>query len=89
MASFKIEWKTSAGKELRKLDRDIILKILDIVGQLIDDPYPGGCRKLKGSQQTYRIRTGDYRIVYTVKSELLIIEIIRVGHRKDIYKRLT
>lgn len=86
MASYKVAWKQSARKELRKLEREAILRILKAVEALAADPYPPGARKLTGSEHTYRIRTGDYRIVYNVLSSTLVIEIIRVGHRKNIYK---
>ena len=87
MESYKVEWKPSAVKELRKLPKDVIAKILKAVEQLPENPYPLGVRKLVGSEHTYRLREGSYRIIYTVLSSSLIIEIIRVGHRKDVYNR--
>ena len=89
MTSYRVRWKKSAQKELKKLNKDIILKILELVSNFSEDPYPYGCRKLRGSQHTYRFRIGDYRVVYDVQSDILTIEIIRVGHRKEIYRRLT
>ena len=87
MASYKIEWKRSAVKELRNLPNDAIERILKAVEQLSVNPYPAGVRKLVGSEHTYRIRQGDYRIIYTITASSLIVEIIRVGHRKDVYDR--
>ena len=87
MDSYKIEWKHSAARELRKLPREAVSRILQAVEELSADPYPTGVRKLVGSEQTYRIRVGDYRVVYSVFSSTLIIQIIRVGHRKDVYNR--
>lgn len=87
MGSYQIEWKRSAAKELHKLPRDIIPRILQAVEQLAADPFPPGVRKLVGSEHTYRIREGDYRILYTVAASVLLIEIIRVGHRKEVYER--
>lgn len=87
MASYKIEWKRSAVKELRKLPQDVIAKILQIVEQLSANPYPAGIRKLVGVEHTYRIREGSYRIIFTISASNLIVEIIRVGHRKDVYNR--
>ncbi|OGV71200.1 MAG: addiction module toxin RelE [Lentisphaerae bacterium RIFOXYB12_FULL_65_16] len=86
MASYRIEWRTSARKELRRLDRTVIPRIVDAVGTLATDPFPPGCRKLSGGEQTYRIRIGDYRVVYEVIGKCLIIEIVRVRHRKDAYR---
>jgi len=85
MGSYKIEWKRSATRELRRLPREVVSRILQAVEELSTDPYPTGVRKLVGSEQTYRIRVGDYRVVYSVFSSTLIIQIIRVGHRKDVY----
>ena len=89
MASYSIEWKPSARKELKKLAKVEIPRILAAVEALVANPTPVGSKKLRGSEYTYRIRVGDYRIVYSVYSNLLIIEIVRIGHRKDIYRRLT
>ena len=87
MASYKIEWKHSAVKELKKLPKDAVGRILKAVEQLPANPYPPGVRKLIGSEHSYRLREGSYRIIYTVSSAALIIEIVRVGHRKDVYNR--
>lgn len=86
MASYRIEWKRSAEKELAKLPAPIIPRIIDVVGQLAEDPYPVGSRKLAGSDHTYRIRVSDYRVIYTVEKSMLRIEIIRVGHRREVYR---
>jgi len=87
MASYKIEWKRSAVKELRALPKNAVERMLKAVEQLSAEPCPIGVRKLVGSEHTYRIREGDYRIIYTVTASSLVIEIIRVGHRKDVYDR--
>lgn len=89
MDFYKIEWKQSAKKELRKLEKAIISRIIRVVEDLPLDPHPTGCRKLQGSEHLYRVRVGDYRVVYSVENEVLLIEIIRVGHRKEIYRKLT
>jgi mRNA interferase RelE/StbE len=86
MASYKIEWKRSATKELKKLPPEIIKKILQAVGSLAENPLPDGVKKLVGSHHTYRIREGAYRIIYNVLADVVVIEIIRVGHRKDVYR---
>jgi mRNA interferase RelE/StbE len=87
MDSYRIEWKRSATQELRRLPREIVGRILKAVEQLSTDPYPSGVRKLAGSEHTYRIRVGDYRIIYSILASALLIEIIRVGHRRDVYNR--
>jgi len=87
MDSYNIEWKHSAARELRRLQRQAVLRILQAVEQLANESYPHGVRKLVGSEHTYRSRVGDYRVVYNVVSSTLIIQIIRVGHRRDVYNR--
>jgi mRNA interferase RelE/StbE len=87
MDLYNIEWKRSAARELRKLPREAVLCILQAVEQLATEPSPHGVRKLVGSEHTYRIRVGDYRVVYNVVSSTLIIQIVRVGHRREVYGR--
>ncbi|MDJ0647191.1 MAG: type II toxin-antitoxin system RelE/ParE family toxin [Xenococcaceae cyanobacterium MO_188.B19] len=87
MASYKIEWKNSAKKELKKLDKQIIIRILQAVEKLANNPHPSGSKKLMGSESIYRIRVGDYRIIYNLQSSVLTIEIIKVGHRREVYRK--
>ncbi len=86
MASYTIEWKRSAVKELKQLPQDAIARIVKAVEQLSANPYPAGVKKLIGSEHTYRLRVGTYRVVYTLQANVLVITVIRVGHRKDVYK---
>jgi mRNA interferase RelE/StbE len=86
MASFQIEWKRSALKELQKLPRQTISKIVSAVGDLAEQPFPPGMRKLVGTEHTYRLRVGDYRVIYDVFQSKLTVEIVRIRHRKDAYK---
>lgn len=88
MDLFNIQWKSVAKKELKKLDKSTILKILTAVEALAQTPYPQGVRKIQGMEHAYRIRVGDYRVVYTVEASVLLIEIIRVRHRREIYKKI-
>ena len=86
MASYRIEWKPSALKELRKLPNQAIGRVVVAVEAFKENPFSHGSRKLAGGRPAYRIREGDYRVIYTVSDALLIIEIVKVGHRKDVYK---
>ena len=86
MASYQIEWKNSARKELRKLPADAIKKIVEAVDSLALEPHPPNCRKLISSDQTWRIRVGNYRVIYNIFSSLLIIQVVRVAHRKEAYR---
>ncbi|MFO1352040.1 MAG: type II toxin-antitoxin system RelE/ParE family toxin [Gammaproteobacteria bacterium] len=86
MPSYSLVWRRSAERELRKLPSDAIVRLIALAESLREDPYPPSARKLVGTQHTFRVRTGDYRLVYTVAGEQLIVEVIRVGHRKDVYR---
>ncbi len=87
MDFYKIEWKQSAVKELRQLPKETVSRILKAVEELSSNPFPNQTRKLAGSEHSFRIRVGDYRIIYSVFSKVLTVEIIRVGHRRDVYER--
>ena len=87
MVSYRIEWKPSAAKELKRLPRDIVPRVVKAVGELADEPFPLGGVKLQGSQFTYRIRVGDYRVIYTVVTNVLVIEIVRVRQRREVYRQ--
>ena len=86
MASYQIEFKSSASKEIEKLPRPMVARVVDAIGALASNPYPQGVKKLSGFDRTYRIRVGDYRVLYSVYENRLVIEIIRIAHRKDVYR---
>lgn len=79
--------KKSAEKELNRIDTQYTDTIIIKTDALKEDPFPPGCRKLVGSDSSYRIRIGDYRVVYTVDSEEKIITVVSIRHRKDAYKK--
>jgi mRNA interferase RelE/StbE len=87
VASFKVLIKKSAAKELEgiagKKDRR---RIVDRIYALAADPRPPGVEKLSGTDQSYRVRQGDYRIVYEIEDDVLIVYVIRIRHRKDVYR---
>lgn len=84
--AFRIEWKKSTRKDLRKLPSDTVDKIIEAVEGLAENPFPHGVEKMSGSEHAYRIRLGDYRVVYEGVAELKLVEIQRVRHRKDVYR---
>jgi len=86
MDSYRLEWRRSATKDLRRIVSADLPKILAAVESLVIQPFPPGCAKLSGSERSYRIRVGDYRILYDVLTGRLLIEVVRVGHRKDVYR---
>lgn len=85
MAKFTILFARSARKELENLPAAQIEKILSAIEKLSTDPYPFGCKKLKGERHLWRIRIGDYRIIYSVIAAQLVVDIIRIRHRKEVY----
>jgi len=86
MNRYQIEIKTSAKKELARLPRQIAEKVVERIKWLADNPRPDGCKKLRGKDSVYRIRVGDYRVVYSIVDQYLIIEVIRIRHRREVYK---
>jgi mRNA interferase RelE/StbE len=86
MASFEISWRSSTTKDLRRIPREDVTRILSEVSKLAEEPLPHGAEKLTGSGHTYRIRVGNYRVVYELLREANAVEIQRVRHRKDVYR---
>ncbi|HSH31764.1 MAG TPA: type II toxin-antitoxin system RelE/ParE family toxin [Candidatus Saccharimonadales bacterium] len=85
---YVITYRRSVKKELEKLGQASRTAIVKKILSLAADPRPAGCRKLRESQDLYRIRYGNYRIIYQIQDKTLIIVIIKVGHRKEIYRGL-
>ena len=84
---YSITIKKSAAKELEHLPGNILKKVTHEIYQLAGNPRPTGSKKLKGSSENlWRIRIGDYRVVYLIEDTVKIIDIRKVGHRKDIYR---
>lgn len=88
MDSFRLRWRRSAAKELRQLPPEDVIRIVAAAEALLVDPYPDGCAKLSGSQRSFRIRVGRYRLLYDIYDQTLVIEVIKVGHRRDVYRNL-
>jgi len=86
MGTYRIDWKKSALRELKRLDKQVVPRIVEAVEGLSDKPIPPGARKLKGSDHSYRIRVGNYRIIYELLKSRLVIQIVRVRHRKEAYR---
>ncbi|MEP6485018.1 MAG: type II toxin-antitoxin system RelE/ParE family toxin [Rudaea sp.] len=85
MAKFEVRFKRSAAKELLKLPHLDNRRIMSRIQSLAENPRPPGCERLAG-RESYRVRQGDFRIIYTIDDERVIVEVIRVGHRSDVYK---
>ncbi len=86
MASYQIEWRKSTKRDLKSIPVQQVERIITAVESLSADPRPSGCTKLSGSECAYRIRIGDYRVIYEIFDNKLFIEIVKAAHRKDIYR---
>jgi len=83
---YTISYKRSAYEELLQLPANIAHKIKSAIDSLSENPRPLSCKKLKGSVNDYRIRIGNYRVVYTIIDTILIVTVIKIAHRKDVYR---
>jgi mRNA interferase RelE/StbE len=85
---FNIIFDRSAEKDLEALPNNIVRKVLIVIEKLADDPRPSGVKKLKETEEDlYRIRSGDYRIVYAINDSIKIVNIRRIRHRKEVYRK--
>lgn len=84
MSNYTIVLTKKAEKQLDKLPDNIAEPIIEAINDLADNPRPHGCKNLK-NRDGYRIRIGDYRVIYEVFDDELLIDVIQLGHRKDIY----
>ena len=82
---YHIIYKGSAAKELRKLDKEAQRRLLMAIETLGITPRPDGVKKLKARFNQYRIRVGSYRVVYEIRDEQLLVRVLRVAHRRDVY----
>ena len=85
MAGYKIFFKKSVEKDFKSIPKTDLKRILDRIKSLAGDPRPTGCEKLTG-QERYRVRQGLYRIIYSIQDYELTIWVVKVGHRKDVYR---
>jgi mRNA interferase RelE/StbE len=85
MASYRILLKRSVLKDLEPLPAQDRARIVERIGALADDPRPRGCEKLSALER-YRVRVGDYRIIYAIEDAELVVWVVRVGHRRDVYR---
>jgi len=83
---YQITFKKKAAKEMLKLPSSMLPKIVNSIDNLSENPRPEGSKKLRGNDEDlWRIRTGNYRVIYSIKDSIRIVNIRKVGHRKDIY----
>lgn len=89
MTAYRIVVKTSAAKELEavgsRLDRR---RLVARIASLAMDPRPQGCEKLSGQVDLFRVRSGNYRVIYEIADDVVLVTVIKIGHRKDVYRKL-
>ena len=85
MVAYEVLFKKSVEKDFRSIPKNELKKIIKRIGELAKNPRPQNCEKLTG-QNRYRLRQGNYRIVYSIQDNELTIWVVKVGHRKDIYR---
>ena len=88
MAKYKIEFKKSVLKEIRRIPNAMLRRIHEAIYELRENPTPHGCTNVRGYEDHYRIRIGQYRVIYRVASKIQIITVIKIGHRGDVYRRM-
>lgn len=86
VSEYRIELRPAAARDLRKLDPQVRRRVQGAIALLAHDPRPPGARALRG-RPGFRVRVGDYRIIYTVEDDVLLVVVVRLGHRSDVYNR--
>ncbi|BAY65270.1 plasmid stabilization system [Calothrix brevissima NIES-22] len=84
--TYQIEISARAAKQLKKLSSEIRERINYKILELAENPRPSGVVKLENTDNKYRIRVGNYRVLYEIEDDVLIVKVVRVGHRRDIYR---
>jgi mRNA interferase RelE/StbE len=85
---YSVRYAESAARSLKKLPRGPQVRIAARIEGLAENPHPPGTRKMTGEAHAYRIRIGDYRVVYDVLEDAIVVLVLRIGHRKDVYRSL-
>ena len=89
MNHYTIKFDSRVKKDFKSIQAQDIKRIKSAISELEKNPRPDGCTKLKGDKHDYyRIRVGKYRVIYLIEDEILLVLVVRVGHRKEIYKKL-
>lgn len=85
MDSYAVELKPSARKELESLPDTVLARVVRKVESLANDPRPAGCKKLKGYKDQWRVRIGDWRVVYIIDDAARLLSVTRIAHRREVY----
>ena len=85
MNKYRIEVRPAAARSLRKVDPSMRARVQGVIALLAEDPRPPGARRLQG-RPGFRVRVGDYRIIFTVTDEVLLVVVVALGHRREVYR---
>jgi mRNA interferase RelE/StbE len=88
MASFKVQLKPAAQKDFRRIPQKNLARILEAIEDLGENPFPSQSLKLANAERLYRIRVGDYRVIYEVETEIGTVTVHHVRHRREVYRSL-
>lgn len=83
--TYRITFTTAAARQVRKLPRQARDRLLQLIDGLAEEPRPHGARKLVGEEIAWRVRAGDYRVIYEVLDDALLVTVVRAGHRRDVH----
>ena len=87
MVRYAVELLPSAQRELTALPEDVQRRIANRIDGLREDPRPPGVKQLQGEDRLYRLRVGDYRVIYSIDGRRLVVLVIRIGHRGEVYRK--
>ncbi|MBF0098723.1 MAG: type II toxin-antitoxin system RelE/ParE family toxin [Magnetococcales bacterium] len=84
--TYSVFWDAVAKRQVQRLDRAVQARIFEKVIDLESTPRPPGAKKIRGTTDMWRIRTGDYRIIYTIEDDRLVVLVVKIGHRREVYR---
>ena len=84
---YKVTVKKSAAKAISKLPKNVSNRLIPVIKKLGEEPRPAGAKKLQDREDLWRIRAGDYRVVYAIEDTIKIVDVVQVAHRRDIYRK--
>ena len=88
MTVYRVEFERAASRALKRLDEPVRRRVFRAVAALAEDPRPAGAEVLSAPERLYRIRIGDYRVIYAIEDDRLLVLVVQVGHRRDVYRKL-
>ena len=87
--AYQVKVTNSAERRIKKLQKNVQFRIYNLLVSLGENPRPHGCKKLKGKRNLYRVKNGNYRVIYSIEDDVLLVTVIWVGFRKEAYQKLN